>query len=238
MNAKIKTWMGILSGMLTFRVVLALVVSTSVTTAVSGPLAYQAHKARNADIAAPSDVAPPPSGPRATTTPTTTSTTTTTTTQPSPSMPATEPEVTTPLDPPSSTSSTTAPRRNSPTTTSRPAATTTTAPVGTPVVSGPDGIYVSNYASHRARVPLNGAKVGGTVWVFFDEPGVSAVRYWLNDPSGYGTPVIETTAPFDLAADGFAFSTLEPGSHTLLVEATTSAGTIRRLATFSVIAID
>ena len=56
------------------------------------------------------------------------------------------------------------------------------------------------------------------------------------DPTA--APVIETTAPFDLAADGFAFSTLEPGSHTLLVEATTSAGTIRRLATFSVIAID
>jgi len=84
-----------LQGMLTFRVLIALTTSASVTAAVAGPMAYQAAKARDEVVVAappPTTVAPtttaPPAAPEPEPTTSTTSTTTTSTTTTLPGAPA------------------------------------------------------------------------------------------------------------------------------------------------------
>ena len=204
MNSRVGTFFGAIGGMLSFRVVLALVVSTSVTSSVTVPLAYQAHKARDEQVAAPTTV--PPTIPE----------TVVTSTAPAPTAPG---ETTT-----TTTSTTTTPA---------PAEQTTTTASQEPISS--DGLFASNWADHTDPIPLEGAKVGRSVWVFFDAPDVVSVRFWLNDPDGAGPPTRSAETPFDLAPDSFDFRTLAPGEHTLRAEVTTLTGSYVRVATFTVI---
>lgn len=203
MTSRTGTFFGALGSMLSFRVILALVVSTSVTSSVTVPLAYQAHKARDEQVAAPTTVAP---------------------TVPETPAPSTAPPPTVPGE--TTTTSTS-------TTTTAPGQTTTTGPAAEPISS--DGLFASNWADHTDPIPLEGAKVGRSVWVFFDAPDVVSVRFWLDDPDGAGAPTRSADAPFDLAPDSFDFRTLAPGTHTLRAEVTTLTGSYVRVATFTVI---
>lgn len=178
---------------LTFRVVVALVASTGVTASVSGPLAYQASKAREQPpvAAAPTTTtSPPPTLPGETTTSTTTTTTSTT---------------------------------------------TTTAAVTTTTVLSSTGLFASNSRDHADRLPLDGLGLIRVMWVFFDGPGTTSVRYWVDDPTGSGPPDQVATSPFDLAPEGYNAAPLGAGTHTLLAEVTTVNGRFRRLATFTVV---
>ena len=209
-----------LRSMLSFRVLMALTTSASVTASVAGPMAYQANKAREemAIIAAAptTTVAPIPSttsGRRPDPTdpaPTTTSTTSSTTT------PA--PDATTTVPAPTTAGLTV------------PGATTTTIPLVTS-----EGLFVSQRADHSVPEALQGAAVGYRVWVFFDAPDVQRVRYWVDNPSGAGDPDRVATTPFDLGATGFDFTSFSDGGHSLLAEVLTVSGTTyRRFAQFTV----
>lgn len=204
--------MTVLAGMFSFRVVLALVVSSTVTSTVSGPLAYQAYKAREER---PSGVAAQP-----------------------PERPAGRDEAVGDPDhpPPPEVTSTTTTLPMVVTTNPESPTTTTTAvePRGEPI--GPEGLYAANRPDHTDAIALEGAAIAGTVWVFFDGEHARSVRFWIDDPDGAGQPDAVAAEPFDLDPAGFDFTVLDAGPHTLLAEVTTTEGTtFRRLATFRVI---
>ncbi|BAC90112.1 galactose oxidase-like domain-containing protein [Gloeobacter violaceus] len=91
--------------------------------------------------------------------------------------------------------------------------------------------------------PLQGKTVSGNLYVFLTpESGVTQVRFFLDNPSGSGTPTqVETVAPFDFkggtttAARPFDTKTVSNGSHTITASVTLSSGTIQTTsATFTV----
>lgn len=200
----------LLKGLLTFRVLMALTTSLTVTGAVAGPMAYQAKQARNeVVIAAPAPTTtttsaptPPLSAPVASTTSTTSTTTTTTTTTEAPPAPV----------PPGSAA---------PTTTTAPALTAT-------------GLLISVSRDHSAPKALQGSVSHVRAWLFFDGSGVTSVTYWLDDPTGTSEPIAVATSPFDVDPDGVVLATWGLGPHTLLAEVTTLDGTYRRLASFTI----
>jgi len=207
-----------LRSMLSFRVLMALTTSASVTASVAGPMAYQANKAREEmaiTAAAPTTtVAPiPPTTSRRRPDPTDPAPTTTT-----PTTTTTAPGATTTVPIPTTAGPTV------------PGETTTTIP---PVTS--EGLFVSQRADHSVPEALNSARVGRRVWVFFDAPDVQRVRYWIDNPSGAGEPDRVSTTPFDLGVNGFDFTTFSEGPHSLLAEVLTVSGsTYQRFAQFTV----
>ena len=197
----------LLQGLLSFRVVMALATSASVTAAVAGPMAYQATKARDVVVAAA---------------PTTTTTTATT-------VPTLDPP---PRSVPNAVTSTTSTTTTTTTTTTiagQPAPTTTT-----PAITA-TGLFSSVYSDHREPTPLDRSRAGARVWIFYDGPGVTSVTYWVDDPTGSGRPTRVAEGPFDLDPAGTDWRVQYGlGSHTVLAEVTTVDGTFRRLATFDV----
>ena len=199
-----------LKAALTFRVLLALSTSASVTAAVAGPMAYQAAKAREVQVVqpAPTTTVPPTTPPPTrvvpgivTTTSTSTTTTTTTTTLPDQPVP------------------------------------TTGVPQPPPLVG--TGLFWSTSPDHAKPVQLIGGLGGYRVWVFVEAPSVQSVTFWWDDPTGAGVPAgTAIEAPFDVDPAGIDLrARLGLGRHTLLAEVTTTDGqTYRRLAEFDVAA--
>lgn len=214
----------LLQGLVSFRVVMALVTSASVTASVAGPMAYQAAKAREeVEVAAPAPTTtvattttPSPSRPGpvpATSTTTSSTTTSTTTLAPTTTVPGAPPAPQTPTVAPSSTTSTTS----------------TTIP---PVTSL--GLFSSVSSDHSNPSVLAGSRAFGRVWLFFDGPGVTSVRYWI-DGDGSGAPDRVARSPFDVRPEGIEVRTLGLGVHTLRAEVTTVDDTYIRTATFEVV---
>ena len=199
-----------------FRVIVAVVTSSAVTASVAGPLAYQAIEARNA--------VPPP-------TTTTTTTTTQATRPPTTVAPTIEPTT-------STTSTTTSTTVVEPI--NLPASTTTVAP-STTLRERVTGVEV--YADKRdSSVLLDGTRITGQVYVYSNLDGATAVTWFLDDPTGAGTPLSSDAAP-DLQiyagtpAPPFDTTKLTIGLHTLLARVTLSNGTVTdRVATFEVAA--
>lgn len=93
----------------------------------------------------------------------------------------------------------------------------------------------------KAPTLLDGATVDGVIHPFLTgDGGVSAVRWWLDDPAAAGEPVrTDTTAPFDYAPGSTAHAsgpldtaTLPDGEHTITAHVTTAGGVVTREATF------
>lgn len=203
----------LVGAVVSFRVVVAMSTSVTVTVAVAGPMALEAYRVRHPDEVpvAAADRPEPPGRPTPTEpAPDTTTTTTTTTTAPD-AVPVTAPGTVV-------------------TTTTTIAAATTTAPA-----IGPDGLSAGVRADRADAVALEGAVVTGEVYLFAEIAGATAVRFWVDDPTGSATPArSDATAPFDLGDPLVDTTTLGVGEHTLLVEADTPAGPVRRRATFTV----
>lgn len=219
-----------LQGALSFRVLIALSTSASVTAAVAGPMAYQASKARDEQaVSAPAPgVTTTTSRPPivkidpTTSTPNTSTTTSSTTT-------TTEPGVLTPTTTRGPGATTTVPGA----TTTPPGPTTTVAPLSA------TGLFFSASRDHSPPVPLAGGLGGYRVWLFVDAPKVRSVKFWVDDPTGAGAPDrVASSAPFDLDPAGIDLrATYGLGRHQLLAEITTTDGsTYRRLASFDVVA--
>lgn len=195
------------TGLLSFRVLVALATSASVTGAVAGPMAYQAAKARDEVV-----VAAPTTVPPATTT-------------------TSEAEQ---VDPPPPTTTTTTSTTTTTTVAGRPAPASTTTTTAPPLSS--TGLFMSVYSDHSSPVPLDGGRARFRSWIFVDAPGVTSVRFWVDDPTGAGEPDRVAEVPFDLDPDGIDLRlTYGLGRHTVLAEMTTVDGTFRRLATFDVV---
>ena len=105
-------------------------------------------------------------------------------------------------------------------------------------------VRVSTQSDRAPSEPLDGATVGGDIYVFFaPEEGVSKVVYWIDDPSRTGTPARkEYKAPYDLAggnraaAEPFDTTTLTEGGHTITVRSKLLDGTL--LVMHSVFTVD
>ena len=190
-----------LAGFFSFRVLMALITSTSVTAVVAGPMAYQASKARDEVV-----VAADPVG--------------TTTTSEAPTLATVVPATTTTT----TTTTTIAP------VVTVPGQTTTTLPDLLPT-----GLSVSPNADHTLAVALQGSRLFGALYLFFDGAGVTSVTYWTDDPTGAGAPIAVASAPpFDVNPAMVDLTALGVGPHTLLAEVSTTSGTYRRLASFTV----
>ncbi|WP_111766856.1 kelch repeat-containing protein [Nakamurella deserti] len=104
-------------------------------------------------------------------------------------------------------------------------------------------LQVSGSAGRSPSSTLSGATVRGPVHVFLPATaGVTAVRFWLDDPAMAGAPrQIERTAPYDLAggtdtaATPLSTTSLTEGSHTVSYTVTYSdADVVSGAATFTV----
>jgi hypothetical protein len=117
------------------------------------------------------------------------------------------------------------------------------------VVSGLT-LRVSTSPTRSASVPLNGATLSGSAYVFTSDSsgsanpaGIVQVRYWL-DNTAMSTPPkhVENYAPYDFTgtasggtADPWDTSTLTSGTHTITQSVTPSSGAIQTVsASFSV----
>ena len=213
-----------LGAFMSFRVAMALSTSVGVTAAVAGPLALEASRVRRelSQVAAP----PAPTTPRrpavtvaGTAVPPVEVSSTTTT------VPDAEP-----------IGVTVAPTS---TTTSRPAAkipAVSTIPTTAPPGVASTGLSASLAGDRSSAVPLQGAVLNRSVYVFASLEGVTAASFWLDDPSGTGPPTRTTAiAPFDVGSPLLDTLALTPGRHSVLAELTTASGTERRYATFDVV---
>jgi len=94
-------------------------------------------------------------------------------------------------------------------------------------------IRVSKESDRDPSDPLDGATVGGDIYVFVaPEDGIINLAFWIDDPLRSGAPARrENKAPFDLAggsaasANPFDTTTLSDGSHTITVRAKMTDGT-------------
>lgn len=238
----------------------ALVASIVVTSAVAGPMAYQANQANQTG---------------GSTTPSTFRTSTTTTRPPTPTLPPSvlpetevrEPSIavgaptteerTSPTTgartPPAGTAgrtnttrpATTAPASTSPGSSAPPATDPSVAPTPTTVPTVAVIVWTRTWQA-RSATPVAGAVVTGSVVIYLSDvgaPGVTTVRFWMDDPAGAGNPLnVDAEAPFTLlpgtSADqpgALDTTTLADGEHSVLVEMTSVDGTTaRRIATFTV----
>jgi len=101
----------------------------------------------------------------------------------------------------------------------------------------------STSSSRSGPIPLQGKTVNGNIYVFLtSQSGITQVRFFLDNPSGSGTPVqVESLAPYDFKggsttqANPFDTRTISNGSHTITTSVTLSNGTIQTTsATFTV----
>ena len=95
-------------------------------------------------------------------------------------------------------------------------------------------LKVSMSPDRSSSVPLDGAKLRGNVYIFVPAtPGITGVRFYLDDPGGTGTPrQVEGQAPWDFAgtaADGtakpFNVDLLAGSTHTATAAIALSNGT-------------
>ena len=210
----------VLRGLVSFRVLMALTTSASVTAAVSGPMAYQASQARELLVA---EGEPLPSGEiRVGARPTTTA-----------PKPISQPDATT-----STTSTTTTPTAptEAPTSTVAPATPTVPRPVPTlqpgtskPTTTVPSefGLYGSALPKRGRPVPLEYAEGHGPIYLYFELPGTKSVRFWLDNPTKTGAPThVAASAPFDFGTGPLDLAALTPGQHSLTAEVTTTSGQV------------
>lgn len=253
------------------RVLLALAVSTVVTAAVSGPMAYQAYQANAGSPASDTTTTAPTTTGRpsvlsettlpgrgsvalggTTEVPATTDRTSTTTTGSSGSTVTTVPRRTTATTPATTAARGTGPAiAGPPPTTITPGSSTVVEPPRTTTTTTAllpgDGIVFTLSTGLRDLRPLTGAVVSGRVWIYFEGTGVDLVRFWIDDPSGAGTPAnTEDQPPYALVrgpANGqpgsWDSTTVADGQHSVLTEVVTTTGSsYRRLAVFTVSNID
>jgi len=100
-----------------------------------------------------------------------------------------------------------------------------------------DGVGGADRELDRAQVPR------GDVWIVVERPDAAVVRFWLNDATGAGAPdQVDQQVPFtlisgpsDTAPAGLDTATLPAGQNTLLVEITSTDGTVEhQVATFRI----
>jgi hypothetical protein len=250
-------------GAISVRVLLALVASTTVTAAVSLPMAYQASQADRSGDDTPSAVtttsAPGrggsdrPTGPGSDDTvpenpeialpPLTTEAPATTPAAPT-SRSTTVPSASTGSGAPARPTSTSPPSAVLPSTTIRPEEPTTSAPATTTTLAPRESDQGLTWADERGSEdlqPLGGARVSGLIWVYYDGPATS-VTFWLDDPDGTGPPVaVERQSPFALLGgpdnanpDPLDTAGLADGTHTVRAVVDVDGSLSVRLATFTV----
>ncbi|PYF99672.1 N-acetylneuraminic acid mutarotase [Georgenia satyanarayanai] len=116
--------------------------------------------------------------------------------------------------------------------------------VGTLPAASADDPQISFSLEQKRRSPqlLDGATVDGVIHPFLTaDAGVTAVSWWLDDPTAAGQPVrTDTTSPFDYAPGStshasapFDTAALPDGEHTITAQVTTGAGVVTREATFT-----
>ncbi len=105
-----------------------------------------------------------------------------------------------------------------------------------PEVADADVAAFSLSADRSSPIPLSGATVKGTIYVFHSAPsGAQWVRFFIDDPTRSRAPFSEDrSAPFDLAgassngaANPYDTALLSAGSHQLTVERANKSGTTR-----------
>lgn len=97
------------------------------------------------------------------------------------------------------------------------------------------GIQFSTSNNRSNPRALGGATVRGNIFAFVpNDPQISRVRFWLNNPNRTGSArMVETTAPWDFAgtvngvATPFNTASLPDGLHTITVEVVQQDGTAR-----------
>ena len=114
-----------------------------------------------------------------------------------------------------------------------------TLPVTLNVVAPSTGaeIAVSQSSTRTPATALAGQTVRGDVFVFVPEgAGIASVRFWLDDPTGAGTPYrTENTAPFDLAggtvttAAPFDTTNVADGPHSVMARVLLTNGTTQEV---------
>lgn len=217
----------LVGGFLSFRVVIALATSVSVTAAVAGPLALQALRMRDEPVE--QAAAPPTPRPRPAAAVPATASPLVVTPAPEPPPPTAEPVVVqgrvTPARPTSATSTSTPATPASPIN-----PTTTVAPTLT------SGLAAGVAPSRSDAVALDGSRLAGRVFVFVTVDQVSAVRWWVDRPGRSGTPTRTSSAPpFDLGTPMFDAASLAAGRHRIDVELVTPTGVELRTASFDVV---
>jgi hypothetical protein len=117
-------------------------------------------------------------------------------------------------------------------------------------LTGAPTLLVSTSPNRGAAMPLSGADLTGSVYIFTsdgtdstDPTGIAKVSYWLDDSAMTGSPThVESFSPYDFvgsASDGTAeawvTSSVPNGTHTLTEAVTSSSGSSAVFtATFSV----
>jgi hypothetical protein len=104
-------------------------------------------------------------------------------------------------------------------------------------------LLASTSSTRSSPVPLAGRVVSGNIFVFVgDAPGISQVRFWLDQPAMTGAPrKVESGAPWDFAgtatngsAKKFDTRKVSNGSHTITAEVTANGQVTVIHATFTV----
>lgn len=251
-------------GAMAARVLLALCTATTVTLAVAGPLAYQAHEARDSPVISTEEPTRPttttePEGPPALVAGATTTAPddpapdgSPTTTTPAPSPPRPGPTVVVPgggppitVAPPAVPTTTTpggggvaAPP---PTTAPQPPTSTTTTTIPSPSPAGL--VWATRWSEDVQAEPLHGAVVDGRICILFAEREAVRVAFYLDDPNAQEGPLnVETRWPFSLVRGPNEMlpgtldtSGLSVGQHSVRADITWQDGrTEVRLATFTV----
>lgn len=250
-------------GAIAARVLLALCTATTVTLMVAGPLAYQAHEARDpavvqthdprlpsttttiprrapAQVAGASATAPePPAGD-----PSPTSTTTTAPPRPGPTSPPDLdlPPTTGAPDPPTTTvpgpgAVVVPPPTSAP---QQPAPSTTT----TLPAPNPGGLAWARRWSEGVQLePLQGAVVDGRICIVFSAPDVARVAFYLDDPTaskgpfnvGLRSPFSLVRGPNDVLPGTLDTSDMASGMHSVRADIVWADGREEtRLASFTV----
>lgn len=207
---------GVMAGFGSFRVLMALATSLSITAAVAGPMAVQARETRRELAAAAEPAEPPPDAlptdPREPDEPSPSTTSDTTTTTPDD-----------PVDPTVPAPTTTSPSDVPPV-------------IDTPPPPPPGRIAVSLTDDYSESYEMDGFEVFGLVFLRLDVDDADEVRFWIDDGNRSGPPArVDRAAPFELAEGGFDSSELSAGPHVLTVEVDGPNGTSVTSAGFTVV---
>ena len=111
-------------------------------------------------------------------------------------------------------------------------------------------LLLSTSATRSSPVPLSGADVTGSAYIFTSDAtdaaspaGIKQVRYWLDNTAMTGAPThVESYAPFDFVgtgaggtAEAWSTSGIASGTHTITQSVTPTSGAVETYtATFSV----
>jgi acid phosphatase type 7 len=111
-----------------------------------------------------------------------------------------------------------------------------------PVVAAaaPSRLLLSTRADRSAALELEGSTASGNIYVFVpDDPAITRVRFWLDNPQMSGGPTKnETNAPWDFAGTNkqngtaYPYSTtqLSDGQHSISAKVTLASGTIESIS--------